>query len=100
MPKIKTYAIAWAAPADADVVGYNLRWNWGAAPTGNETPFFVNGKATTTLTLPVTGMQSNEGQLYISLTAIDDVGNESDPAVLNFPFDIAAPAPPTNLRLL
>lgn len=100
MSKVKTYNIAWAAPADVDVVGYNLRWKWGSAPNGVEVPYYIAGKATTTLAIPVPGMQANEGQLYLSLTAVDDVGNESDPAVLNFPFDIVAPAPPTNLRLL
>jgi len=100
MAKVKSYNIAWAAPVDADVVGYNLRWAWGSAPTGNETPFYIAGKATTTVQIPVAGMTANEGELYLALTALDDVGNESDPAVLHFPFDIVAPGPPTNLRLL
>jgi hypothetical protein len=44
-------------------------------------------------------MPNIDGQLTIGIVAVDDAGNESDPAEGTFPFDFQPPAPPTNLAV-
>jgi hypothetical protein len=45
-------------------------------------------------------MPNIDGELTIGIVAVDDVGNESDPAEGTFPFDISPPAPPKGLMIL
>lgn len=96
---IKPKTMSWGAPPDPDVVGFIVRW--AIPPTAVEynpevNPGFNVGMVTQ-VALPLPGMPNIDGELTIGLTAVDDVGNESDPAEITFPFDFIAPSPPTDL---
>jgi len=99
MAKIAQKTLSWGASSDADVIGYRLRWAIPPALIDYTTPSFDVGKVTQ-VALPVTGMPLIDGQLTMGLTAVDDVGNESDIATLTAPFDLVAPAPPTGLMIV
>lgn len=99
MAYIKPKTLRWGASPDPDVVGYKLRWALPADPIEYDpaiNPGFDLGLVTS-VALPVAGMPSIDGDIKLGLTAIDDVGNESDPAEGVFPFDFSPPAPPTGL---
>jgi hypothetical protein len=96
---IKPKKLSWGKSPDADVVGYKIRWALPADPIEydpTKNAGFDAGNVTS-VDLPVAGMPNIDGELKIGLTAVDDVGNESDPAEGVFPFDFAPPAPPTGL---
>ena len=84
---------------DPDVVGYKVYW---AVPPEVIIYEPENGRSVGLLTriaLPLAGMPNIDGQLTIGVTAIDDVGNESDPAEGTFPFDFIPPTGPTSLSV-
>jgi len=102
MSYIKPKIMMWGESLDLDVDHYQVRW---AIPPAiiNYDPIInagVNVGKVVQVSLPLAGMPSVDGQLKIGLTAVDDVGNESDPAEGTFPFDFLPPAPPTNLVIV
>jgi hypothetical protein len=99
MAKVRTYTLAWGASPDADVVGYRLRWALPPQTVDYTLPYTDVGNVTQ-VSLPLGTIPLMDGDITIGLSAIDDVGNESDIAVITSPFDLVAPAAPTNLRIL
>jgi hypothetical protein len=99
MAYIKPKFLSIGASTDPDVVGYKVYW---AVPPGTivyNPENGVNVGLTTKIALPLAGMPNIDGKLTIGVTAIDDVGNESDPAEGTFPFDFIPPTGPTSLSV-
>jgi hypothetical protein len=87
------------ASTDPDVVGYKVYWAVPPAAIDYAPTNGVNVGLTTKIALPVVGMPNIDGELKIGVTAVDDVGNESDPSEGTFPFDFIPPTPPTSLSV-
>lgn len=87
------------ASTDPDVVGYKVYWAIPPANIDYAPAKGVNVGLTTKIALPVAGMPQHDGELKIGVTAVDDAGNESDPAEGQFPFDFMPPSPPTGLSI-
>ena len=98
---IKPKTMMWGRSSDADVVSYSVRW--AIPPEAIDYDSVVNPGVNignvVQVPLPLTGMPNIDGQLTIGIVAVDDAGNESDPAEGTFPFDFQPPAPPTNLTV-
>ena len=41
-----------------------------------------------------------DGQVSLGISTVDDVGNESDISVITVPFDLVAPLPVLDLKML
>ena len=99
MAKVRKYTMAWIASPDPDVVTYYVRATQAPDEPTYETPYDNVGKVTQ-CDLPLPHTPLIDGDLTIALTAVDDVGNESDMVMMTVPFDLVAPAPPSGLRML
>lgn len=102
MSYIKPKKLVWGASPDPDVDHYSVRWAVPPEvitydPTMNPG---VNVGKVNEVALPISGMPSIDGQLTIGIVAVDDVGNESNPAEGIFPFDFIPPAPPSSIAVL
>lgn len=102
MSYIKPKKLVWGASPDTDVTHYVVRWAIPPErieynPTINPG---VNVGLLNEVPLPLPGMPAIDGFLTIGIVAVDDVGNESDPAEGTFPFDFIPPAPPTSIAVV
>lgn len=52
------------------------------------------------VTIPGPGIVITEGTYNIGVSSVDAAGNQSDIEQISFPFDLTAPPPPENLRVL
>ena len=98
---IKPKKLSWGASTDPDVKSYRVRWALPDQPIDydpNTNPG-VDVGLVTSVALPIPGMPNIDGELKIGVVAVDDVGNESDPAEGVFPFDFAPPVPPSGLMV-
>ena len=99
---IKPKTLMWGQSTDPDVTGYVVRW--AVPPTAidynpSSNPGLNVGNVSQ-VQLPLAGMPNIDGELTIGIVAVDDVGNESDPAEGTFPFDFSPPGPPKGLMIL
>lgn len=98
MAKVKEYQISWTQSESTDVVGYKIYY----VPEGEElnygSPSVTVGNVNTVL-IPtdVPDFPLIDGSYTIGLSALDDVGNESDLISKTVPFDLAAPDAPADL---
>jgi len=99
MSKLKTYKMVWGMPTDPDVVTVYLRFAEPPAVIDYNTPHEDIGKVSE-IDLPRPGMPLIDGQVSLGISTVDDVGNESDISVITVPFDLVAPLPVTDLRML
>lgn len=101
MAFIKTKTISWNASTSGDVVGYNVRYK-----VDNGTPFSYSDSYIQTSTPSVvapddfpSGTFSEDTDYLIGVSAVDDMGNESDIVEIISPFDFSPPLPPTGLTV-
>lgn len=100
MANIKKTQISWTKSGSTDVVGYKIYY----VPEGeilNYSSLNVSVGDVDHVTIPddVPGFPLIDGNYQIGLTAVDDVGNESDFIIKTVPFDLVAPDAPTNLEV-
>ena len=100
MAKVKEYQIAWTQSDSTDVVGYKIYY----MPEGEELNYgspsvTVGNVNSVSIPTDIPDFPLIDGSYQIGLTAVDDVGNESDIAVKTVPFDLVAPDVPTNLEV-
>lgn len=100
MSKVKDHTITWTKSTSVDVVGYKVYY----VPETDELTYAapnvtVGDVNTVEIPADVPDFPLIDGIYKIGLSAIDDVGNESDIAVKTVPFDLVAPDAPTNLEV-
>jgi len=102
MAKIVKRRIRWAASTSTDIVGYKIYWSLEAVgePSYSDSNILVSAPKTNlvlpdeTPSFPI----ETEANYLFGISAIDDVGNESDMAITNpVVIDFLAPNPPTDL---
>lgn len=100
MAKVKDYQITWTKSASVDVVGYKIYYVPEADTLTYASPNVIVGDVdTVAIPADVPEFPLIDGIYKIGLSAVDDVGNESDIAVKTVPFDLVAPDVPTNLEV-
>ena len=104
MSKIIKKKVSWVASVASDVVAYKMYWSLAAngAPTYDSESVQVNSSKTQIIipddvpNFPI-GIEDN---YILGISAIDDVGNESDIAVTpSVPFDFDAPDAPSGISV-
>lgn len=100
MAKVKNYQITWTKSASVDVVGYKVYYvpeldllNYGSPNVA------VGDVNSVNIPADVPDFPLIDGVYKIGLSAVDDVGNESDIAEKTVPFDLVAPDAPTDLAV-
>lgn len=99
MAKIKKRRLVWEPSKSSSVIGYKLYW----AEEGElnyDSPYTMIGNVTEVL-LPeqVPSFPIMNGSIQLGLTAINEIGNESDMIILPAPFQFSVPEAPTSPRL-
>lgn len=101
MAKIKPKTISWNPSESDDVAGYRV---YHKPADGN--PFDYGDPFVETPANEITapddfpeGAFSAETEYLIGVSAVDDMGNESDIAEVSSPFDFIPPEPPTGLSV-
>lgn len=97
MAKIKRRKLRWSASESAQTVGYKLYW----AENGKvdyDSPCEKLGNVTA-IVLPddVEAFRPESGSVEIGITAVDELGNESDLITLSAPYQFSVPQAPEEL---
>ena len=97
MAKYRKYQMAFNRPTDTDVTGFKVYFKEGSSV--KDTDPFVDIGNNTTVVIPdeFPGFPKVDGAVSLGIAAVDDEGNESDMAVITYPFDLLAPASPTGV---
>lgn len=100
MANIKKTQISWTKSGSVDVVGYKIYYVPEGEVLNYGSPNISVGDVDIVV-IPddVPEFPLLDGMYQIGLTAVDDVGNESDILIQTVPFDFVAPDAPTNLEV-
>jgi hypothetical protein len=99
MAKIKRRKLKWIASDSSQVVGYKLYWSEdGAVHYDSQCAILGN---ITEIILPddVNSFTPNGGSVEFGVTAIDELGNESDMITLKAPYQFNVPKAPEDLYM-
>jgi len=97
MAKMKKRKFRWEASNSSQIVGYKLYWSeWGGVDYNSKCAELGNVSA---VVLPddVAAFTPANGPVEFGLTAIDELGNESDMAIVYAPYQFSVPEAPGNL---
>ena len=99
MAKIKKRRLKWTASESAQVVGYKLYWS-DSGEINYDSKCAVLGNITE-IVLPddVEAFMPNGGPFVFGITALDELGNESDMTTLVAPYQFNVPKAPDELYL-
>ena len=99
MAKIKKRRLHWRASESAQVVGYKLYWSEGGQ-VDYESPSAVLGNVTEVL-LPdgVDSFSPGKGPVEFGITAMDELGNESDMVTFSAAYQFNVPQAPQELMM-
>jgi hypothetical protein len=100
MSKVVSKTIKWTASTSPDVVGYKLYFSTGTVIDYASSFKDVGNKTSEVVPADVPDFPIYDGNIMVGISAYDEVGNESDIAVVTSPFDFVAPDAPTNLAVV
>ena len=99
MAKIKRRKLKWMASDSSQVVGYKLYWSEnGAVEYDSQCAILGN---VTEIILPddVSSFTPNGGSIEFGITALDELGNESDMITLKAPYQFNVPRAPEDFYM-
>jgi len=98
MARLKKRRLRWKASESPQVVGYRLYWATGGT-LGYDSACADLGNVTEVV-LPddIDNFPMTAGPVDIGITAVDELGNESDMITLQAPYQFDVPAAPTDLK--
>jgi hypothetical protein len=99
MAKIKRRKLKWIASSSSQVVGYKLYWSEDGS-VHYDSPCAILGNVTEII-LPddVKSFTPNGGPVEFGITALDELGNESDMITLKAPYQFNVPEAPEDLYM-
>jgi hypothetical protein len=99
MAKIKRRRLKWVASNSSQVVGYKLYWSENG-DLNYDSQWVMLGNVTE-IVLPddVKSFTPNGGPIEFGITAVDELGNESDMVTLMAPYQFNVPKAPDDLYL-
>ena len=99
MAKMKKRKFRWEVSSSSQIVGYKLYWSeWGGVDYNSKCVELGN---VSEVVLPddVAAFTPANGPVESGLTAVDELGNESDMATVYAPYQFSVPEAPANLVL-
>ena len=94
MSRMKKRKLCWEASESEQVVGYRLYWAAGG-DVSYDSPFVVLGNVTEVVVPDdITGFSHKGGPIEFGVTAVDELGNESDLAAFQAPYQFNIPLAP------
>lgn len=99
MAKIKKRRLKWSASASAQVVGYKLYWSGGGEVNYDSRCVTLGNITEIVLPDDMDAFVPGGGPVVFGITALDEVGNESDMITLVAPYQFNVPTAPDDFYL-
>lgn len=99
MAKIKKRRLKWSASESAQVVGYKLYWSEGGEVNYDSKCVTLGNITEIVLPDDVDSFVPDGGPIVFGITALDEVGNESDMTTLVAPYQFNVPRAPDDFYL-
>ena len=99
MAKINRRKLRWSPSDSPQVLGYKLYWAVGGKVDYDAEHHTIGNVTEITLPDDVPMFPCANGPIELGLTAVNEVGNESDMVTLSVPFQFSAPNAPRDLGL-
>ena len=99
MAKMKKRRLSWKASHSSQVVGYKLYWSVGGGVGYNSNCARLNNVTEIVLPDDVASFTPANGPIEFGITAIDELGNESDMVTLYAPYQFSVPETPQDLKM-
>jgi hypothetical protein len=96
MAKVKKRKIRWEPSNSSNVLGYKLYWNEGSGVNYDSECALVGNITELVLPDAIPSFPVVKGPLELGITAVTEVGNESDMIKITAPFQFAVPEPPAD----
>ena len=99
MAKIKKRKLSWRASDSSQVVGYKLYWSEDGVPDYDSDCKMLGNVSEIILPDDVASFNPGSGPITFGITAVDELGNESDMATLAAPYQFSVPKAPDDLHM-
>ena len=99
MAKIKKRRLRWTASESAQVVGYKLYWSENSEVNYDSKSVALGNITEIVLPDDVEAFTPAGGPIVFGITAVDELGNESDMTTLVAPYQFNVPKAPDDLYL-
>jgi len=99
MAKMKRRRLSWKPSGSPQVVGYKLYWSEGGAVTYDSQSAPLGNVTAVMLPDDIVSFKPGNGPLKIGLTAVDELGNESDMITVSAPYQFSVPEAPGGLKI-
>ena len=99
MAKVKKRILRWSASESPQVVGYKLYWSEDGQVDYQSKHATLGNVTEIVLPDDVEGFTPGEGSIEFGISAIDELGNESDIVTLAAPYQFRVPQPPSGFQL-
>ena len=99
MAKIKRRRLKWVASNSSQVVGYKLYWSENGELNYDSQWAMLGNVIEIVLPDDVKSFTPNGGPIEFGITAVDELGNESDMVTLMAPYQFNVPKAPDDLYL-
>lgn len=99
MAKIKRRKLKWVASNSAQVVGYKLYWSENGELNYDSQSVMLGNVTEIVLPDDVKSFTPNGGPIEFGITAVDELGNESDMVTMTAPYQFNVPKAPDDLYL-
>ena len=99
MAKMKKRRLSWKPSGSPQVIGYKLYWSEGSEVTYESQSAQLGNVTSVILPDEVSSFEPGNGPLEIGLTAIDELGNESDMIAVSAPYQFSVPEAPDSLKI-
>lgn len=99
MAKIRKRILRWTASASSQVVGYKLYWAEGDTVTYDSSCVKLGNITKIVLPDDVEEFSPQNGPVALGVSAVDELGNESDLITVSAPFQFSIPIAPDRIWL-
>lgn len=99
MAKIKRRRLKWVASSSPQVVGYKLYWSENGKLNYDSQWEMLGNVTEVVLPDDVKSFTPNGGPIDLGVTAVDELGNESDMITMTAPYQFNVPKAPDDLFL-
>ena len=99
MAKVKKRRLRWEPSTSSNIIGYKLYWAEEGGVNYDSPCAMIGNVAEVVLPEQVPSFPIVKGSIELGITAINEIGNESDMATFSTPFQFSVPDAPTRLGL-
>ena len=99
MAKVKNRRLLWEPSTSPNVIGYKLYWAEEGEVNYDSPCAMIGNVAEVVLPEQVPSFPLVKGAIKLGITAINEIGNESDMILFASPFQFSVPDAPTSPRL-